>query len=62
MVSKPTWLGGLEFGFKWNMGWMHHTLEHMSKDPLYRTYHHNQVLFILMPLAAIVFKQNGERR
>ncbi len=48
MVSKPTWLGGLGFGFKWNMGWMHDTLEYMSKDPVYRSYHHNQLLFSLM--------------
>ena len=43
MVSKPTWLGGLGFGFKWNMGWMHDMLDYMSKDPIYRTYHHNQL-------------------
>ena len=48
MVSKPTWLGGLGFGLKWNMGWMHDTLEYMSKDPVYRSYHHNQLLFSLM--------------
>jgi 1,4-alpha-glucan branching enzyme len=48
MVSKPTWLGGLGFGFKWNMGWMHDTLDYMSNDPVYRSYHHNQLLFSLM--------------
>jgi 1,4-alpha-glucan branching enzyme len=48
MVSKPTWLGGLGFGLKWNMGWMHDTLDYMSKDPVYRGYHHNQLLFSLM--------------
>jgi 1,4-alpha-glucan branching enzyme len=48
MVSKPTWLGGLGFGFKWNMGWMHDTLEYMSKDPIHRMFHHNQLLFSLM--------------
>ena len=48
MVSKPTWVGGLGFGFKWNMGWMHDTLEYLSKDPVYRRFHHNQVLFSLM--------------
>lgn len=48
MVSKPTWLGGLGFGFKWNMGWMHDTLEYMSKDPVFRTYHHDRVLFSLV--------------
>jgi 1,4-alpha-glucan branching enzyme len=48
MVSKPTWLGGLGFGFKWNMGWMRDTLDYLSKDPVYRSYHHNQLLFSLM--------------
>ena len=48
MVSKPTFLGGLGFGFKWNMGWMHDTLEYMSKDPIYRMYHHNRITFSLM--------------
>jgi 1,4-alpha-glucan branching enzyme len=48
MVSKPTWLGGLGFGLKWSMGWMHDTLDYMSKDPVYRSFHHNQLLFSLM--------------
>ena len=48
MVSKPVRIGGLGFGFKWNMGWMHDTLEYISKDPVYRTYHHGQLLFSLM--------------
>jgi 1,4-alpha-glucan branching enzyme len=48
MVSKPTWVGGLGFGLKWNMGWMHDVLAYMSTDPLYRHYHHNQLLFSLM--------------
>ena len=48
MVSKPTYLGGLGFGFKWNMGWMHDTLSFMSKDPIYRIFHHNQITFSLM--------------
>jgi 1,4-alpha-glucan branching enzyme len=48
MVSKPTWLGGLGFGFKWNMGWMHDTLDYISKDPVFRSFHHNQLLFGLM--------------
>ncbi|MDW7773903.1 MAG: 1,4-alpha-glucan branching protein GlgB [Desulfobulbaceae bacterium] len=48
MVSQPTWLGGLGFGFKWNMGWMHDTLAYMSKDPLFRTYHHHRLTFSLL--------------
>jgi 1,4-alpha-glucan branching enzyme len=45
MVSRPTYSGGLGFGMKWNMGWMHDTLEYFSKPPLYRFYHHNQLTF-----------------
>jgi len=45
MVSKPTYVGGLGFGMKWNMGWMHDTLEYFSKDPIYRKYHHTQLTF-----------------
>jgi 1,4-alpha-glucan branching enzyme len=46
-VSRPTYLGGLGFGFKWNMGWMHDLLEYMSQDPIFRSYHHNQITFSL---------------
>lgn len=45
MVSKPVYIGGLGFGMKWNMGWMHDTLEYFSKDPIYRKHHHNQLTF-----------------
>ncbi|HEX8859540.1 MAG TPA: 1,4-alpha-glucan branching protein GlgB [Actinomycetes bacterium] len=47
-VSRPVHLGGLGFGFKWNMGWMHDTLEYISKDPVYRRFHHHQLTFALM--------------
>ena len=45
MVSRPTHVGGLGFSMKWNMGWMHDTLKYISKDPIYRRYHHNQLTF-----------------
>lgn len=45
MVSRPTYVGGLGFGLKWNMGWMHDTLKYMSIDPVFRKYHHNSLLF-----------------
>jgi 1,4-alpha-glucan branching enzyme len=44
-VTRPTWLGGLGFGFKWDMGWMHDTLKYMSHDPVHRKYHHNNLTF-----------------
>jgi len=44
-VSRPVETGGLGFGMKWNMGWMHDTLVYMTKDPVYRKYHHNDLTF-----------------
>ena len=45
MVSRPAYLGGLGFGFKWDMGWMHDTLQYISKDPVHRRHHHGQITF-----------------
>ena len=45
MVSRPVWQGGLGFSMKWNMGWMHDTLEYMMTDPLYRGHHHDRLTF-----------------
>ena len=47
-VSRPTYSGGLGFGLKWNMGWMHDTLDYFGNDPIYRRYHHNTLTFSLM--------------
>jgi 1,4-alpha-glucan branching enzyme len=47
MVTKPTYLGGLGFGMKWNMGWMHDTLFYFSKDPIHRKYHQDKLTFSL---------------
>ncbi|MBI2851520.1 MAG: 1,4-alpha-glucan branching protein GlgB [Chloroflexi bacterium] len=47
-VSRPTYVGGLGFGLKWDMGWMHDTLIYMSKDPLFRRYHHNSLTFRML--------------
>ncbi|MFN2606878.1 MAG: 1,4-alpha-glucan branching protein GlgB [Acidimicrobiales bacterium] len=47
-VSKPIYLGGLGFGFKWNMGWMHDTLQYFAKEPVYRRHHHSQLTFGLL--------------
>jgi 1,4-alpha-glucan branching enzyme len=48
MVSRPTYVGGLGFGLKWDMGWMHDTLEYMSQDPIFRKYHHNRLTFRML--------------
>ncbi len=45
MVSRPTYLGGLGFGFKWDMGWMHDTLQYMSREPIHRRFHHGELTF-----------------
>jgi 1,4-alpha-glucan branching enzyme len=47
-VSRPTYLGGLGFGFKWNMGWMHDTLAYFQQDPVYRRWHHHELTFSLV--------------
>jgi 1,4-alpha-glucan branching enzyme len=47
-VSRPVHLGGLGFGFKWNMGWMHDTLAYLKHEPIFRRYHHHQMTFSLM--------------
>ena len=45
MVSRPTSIGGLGFGMKWMMGWMHDTLQYFQKEPVYRPYHQNDLIF-----------------
>jgi 1,4-alpha-glucan branching enzyme len=45
MVSRPTYAGGLGFGFKWNMGWMHDTLDYFAREPIHRRYHQDQLTF-----------------
>ncbi len=47
-VSRPTYVGGLGFSMKWDMGWMHDQLEYFQKDPLYRKYHHNLLTFRML--------------
>jgi len=54
MVSKPTWMGGLGFGMKWMMGWMHDTLEYFGKETIHRRYHQNNITFSL----AYAFTEN----
>lgn len=48
MVSRPTYLGGLGFGLKWDMGWMHDTLSYVSQDPVHRKYHHDKLTFRML--------------
>jgi 1,4-alpha-glucan branching enzyme len=48
MVSKPVYVGGLGFGYKWDMGWMHDTLEYFQHDPIHRRFHHNQLTFRML--------------
>jgi 1,4-alpha-glucan branching enzyme len=47
-VSRPTYLGGLGFGFKWNMGWMHDTLGYFEHEPIHRQYHHHELTFSMI--------------
>ena len=47
-VSRPVHLGGLGFGFKWNMGWMHDSLDYVARDPVHRAYHHHQMTFSMV--------------
>ena len=47
-VSRPTWVGGLGFTFKWNMGWMHDILTYVSKDPLFRRWEHQHLTFSML--------------
>lgn len=47
-VTRPTYLGGLGFGLKWNMGWMHDSLDYLSREPVHRQWHHNEMTFAMM--------------
>ncbi len=48
MVSRPTYVGGLGFGYKWNLGWMHDMLDYMSNDPIHRSFHHDRITFSIL--------------
>ncbi len=48
MVSRPTYVGGLGFGYKWDMGWMHDTLKYSGHDPVYRKFHHHELTFRML--------------
>jgi 1,4-alpha-glucan branching enzyme len=48
MVSRPTYVGGLGFGLKWDMGWMHDTLQYFARDPIHRRHHHNELTFRML--------------
>ena len=61
-VSRPTYLGGLGFGFKWNMGWMHDFLEYMALDPIFRRFHHNNITFSLLYAFTGAFHSRVEPR
>ena len=48
LVTRPPYVGGLGFAFKWNMGWMHDTLNYFQNDPIHRKYHHNDLTFAMV--------------
>ncbi len=56
MVSRPSYLGGLGFGLKWNMGWMHDTLAYMKNDPIHRRHHHDRLTFSLCYAFSVIFR------
>ena len=66
-MSRPTWVGGLGFTFKWNMGWMHDILTYVSKDPLFRRWEHQHLTFSMLyavqrELRAAVLARRGRAR